>query len=320
MASSTVDHPLDRQWLKITFFCPLALLEPAADLMGVLSGVGVEQSPESTSGAFISGFFLLAGSSGDPKKQGETADDIAGRVMHQMTQLFSLYDCKPDIPVTTLLADQDWATSWQQYFKPFEIVPGLVIKPSWEAYVPSPGQHILELDPGMAFGTGQHASTQLALTLIKKSIEETSPQQALDVGTGTGILAMAAVLFGVGRVMALDNDPDAVTVARENIENNGLEGQIAVSTTPVAQIQGTYQLVCANIVHDVLVEMAPVLTKLTAPGGQLILAGILSGDQEDHIIAVYRELGLELRDRQYREEWVALWLAPTTPGPTAGWR
>jgi ribosomal protein L11 methyltransferase len=225
-----------------------------------------------------------------------------------MTELFALYDCIPEAPVTALLADQDWATSWQQYFKPFEIVPGLVIKPSWEAYLPGPGQHILELDPGMAFGTGQHASTRMALSLLSKSIQADTPAQVLDVGTGTGILAMAAALFGAGRVVAVDNDPDAVTVARENIEKNRLDEKIEVSTTPVAQIQGAYQLVCANIVHDVLVEMAPILTGLTASGGHLVLAGILSGDQEDHIIAVYRGLGFQLHDRQYQEEWVALLL------------
>ena len=160
----------------------------------------------------------------------------------------------------------------------------------------------------MAFGTGQHASTRMALSLLSKSIQAATPAQVLDVGTGTGILAMAAALFGAGRVVAVDNDPDAVTVARENIEKNRLDEKIEVSTTPVAQIQGAYQLVCANIVHDVLVEMAPVLTGLTASGGHLVLAGILSGDQEDHIIAVYRDLGFQLHDRQYQEEWVALLL------------
>lgn len=308
MTSSTSDHPPERQWLKITLLCPLPLLEPAADLMSVLSGAGVEQSPETASGALISGFFQLDKKSSANREPMESPEEIVTRVMQSMTELFALYNCTPDPPVSTLLADQDWATSWQQYFKPFAIVPGLVIKPSWEAYQPSPGEHIIELDPGMAFGTGQHASTQLALALIKQIIEETAPQQVLDVGTGTGILAMAAALFGAGRVVAVDNDPDAVTVARENIDKNGLSRIIEVSTTPVAQIQGSYQLVCANIVHDVLVEMAPVLAGLTVSGGHLVLAGILSGKQEDNLIGVYQRLGMQLRERQYQEEWVALLL------------
>lgn len=308
MTSPTGTPPADRQWLKITFFCPHALLEPAADLIGVLSGVGVEQSPETLSGALVSGFFPLAGPDNESPGQLDTVEAIRTRVTQQMTELFALYGCTPEKPTCILLADQDWATSWQQYFKPFEIVSGLVIKPSWEEYQPQPGQHILELDPGMAFGTGQHASTQLALALIKKSILEAAPEQAVDVGTGTGILAMAAALFGAGQVIAIDNDPDAVTVALENIANNTLTGQIEVSTTPVAHLTGTYQLTCANIVHDVLVEMAPVLASLTAPNGHLVLAGILSGEQEENIITVYLQQGCRLLDRRYREEWVALQL------------
>ena len=224
-----------------------------------------------------------------------------------MTELFALYGCVPEKPVVTLLADQDWATSWQQYFKPFEIVPGLVIKPSWEAYQPEPGQHVIEMDPGMAFGTGQHASTRMALALIKKSMQGTTANsQALDVGTGTGILAMAAALFGAERVVAIDNDPDAVRVAQENIEKNGLAGKIETSATPVERLQGAFQLVSANIVHDVLVEMAGILATLTAPGGHLVLAGILSGEQEENIVGVYLGLGLQPLDRLYQEEWVAL--------------
>lgn len=301
MTTSTGGTSTDIQWLKITFSCPSILLEPAADLMGVLSGVGVEQSPETASGAFISGFFQVSGNT-------ETTNEIIKTVTQQMADLFALYACVPGTPTFTLMADEDWATSWQQYFKPFEIVPGLVIKPSWETYPETPGQHILELDPGMAFGTGQHASTRMALALIQKSIRNVTPKQVVDVGTGTGILAMAAALFGAEQVIAIDNDPDAVVVAGENIEKNRLAGRIKVSTTSVDQIQGTSQLVCANIVHDVLVEMAPVLTRLTSTGGHLVLAGILSGDQEENIISVYHQLGVHLVDRQYQEEWVALLL------------
>lgn len=311
MATSINTKP--SQWLKITFFCPLALLDPAADLLGLLSGVGVEQTPETATGALLSGFFQLAGPGQEPTAGSETAEALLARVMAEMTALFALYDCSPEPPLSTLLADQDWATSWQQFFKPFEIVPGLVIKPSWEDYRPGPGQQVLELDPGMAFGTGQHASTQMALALLQRSIGEIAPTRALDVGTGTGILAMAAALFGVDEVVAIDNDPDAVTVAAENITNNRLTGQITVSTSPVTGLTGTHQLVCANIVHDVLVAMAPTLAGLTTDGGQLVLAGILSGEQEDNIIKVYAALDCRLLERRYQEEWVGLRLGRAFP-------
>ena len=295
----------ERQWLKITLFCPLPLLESAADLMGVLSGAGVEQSPEDERGALISGFFHL-GPTGDGPA--EDADALLARVEREMADLFALYGRVPEKATAVLLADQDWATCWQQYFKPVEIVPGLVIKPSWESYQPTPGQAVIEMDPGMAFGTGQHASTRMALALIRQCQKTKQYRQALDVGAGTGILAMAAALFGAERVVAIDNDPDAVAVARDNVARNGLAARIEVSATPVARIQGPFPLVCANIVHDVLAELAETLAGLTAPGGCLILAGILGGEQEDNMIRVYGELGLRPRTRLRQEEWAALLL------------
>jgi len=295
------------QWLKITLFCPHLLLESATDLMGVLSGAGVEQSPENEDGAQISGFFQL-GATGGAGLATDEATTLAARVEHEMAELFALYGCVPGQVSSQLLADQDWATCWQQYFKPVEIVPGLVIKPSWEHYQPEPGQAVIEMDPGMAFGTGQHASTRMALALIRQCLETGRCREALDVGTGTGILAMAAALSGVERVVAIDNDPDAAAVARDNIANNGLAGKIEVSATPVDQIHGPFPLICANIIHDVLVDMAHTLALLAAPGGYLVLAGILSGDQETNIIRVYRELGWQPLDRLHQEEWAALLL------------
>ncbi|MBM9537709.1 50S ribosomal protein L11 methyltransferase [Desulfobulbus alkaliphilus] len=302
------DDPAGGRWLKVTFFCPSPLLEPASDLMGVLSGSGVEISPEEAGGAFLSGFFRL-GESHDPRAQRDVAEQTLAACVDEMTRLFALYNCSLDEPMTTLLADQDWASSWQQYFKPFEMIPGLVIKPSWEVYQPAPGEHVLEMDPGMAFGTGQHASTRMASALIRQSLRECAVDLVLDVGTGTAILAMTAARFGAGRILATDNDPDATTVARANILRNALDDQIEVVDTPLAAIAGAYQLVCANIVHDVLVEMAPELTRLTAIGGRLVLAGLLAGDQEQHVIAVYHALGCTLVNQLYEEEWVALLLA-----------
>ncbi|WP_448871348.1 50S ribosomal protein L11 methyltransferase [Desulfobulbus propionicus] len=304
----TTDEPTPRQtqWLKITFFCPVELLDPATDLVGILSGAGVEQTPETETGATISGFFPVAAVDTDSRQLTSTTQQIIAEVAEQLAELFSLYGKKAPSLTSTLLADEDWATSWRQFFKPFEIVPGLVIKPSWEEYLPRPGEHVIEMDPGMAFGTGQHASTRMALALIQESMRHMGPVKALDVGTGTGILAMAAILFGAEQAVAIDNDPDAVKVARENIDKNGLHEKIAVSPTPVDQVNGTYLLVIANIVHDVLVDMAPTLTRLTASGGHLVLAGILGGSQEENIIRIYTSLGCTLLNKHDQEEWVAL--------------
>ncbi len=289
-----------KQWLKITFTCPSPLLESASDLLGVLSGSGVEQSPETESGAVLSGFFLITADA--------SAETILTKVRAELGDLFAIFEQPLPQFDTSLLADEDWATSWQQYFKPFAIVPGLVIKPSWETYVPAPGEKIIEMDPGMAFGTGQHASTRMALALIQDSMRQIPVEKALDVGTGTGILAMAAILFGAGKAIAIDNDVEAVRVAGENIAHNKLSESIAVSATPVQEITGTFPLVIANIVHDVLVDMAPTLARLTAAGGFLVLAGILSGMQEENICRVYGELGFTPANRRYQDEWVSLQL------------
>ena len=169
-----------RQWLKITFACPAVLLEAAGDLLAVLSGSGVEQSPPTAEGAAVSGFFELHGAGGDHPP--ERAEAVVSLVEARMAELFALYRQEPVRATHTLLADEDWATSWQQYFKPFAIVPGLVIKPSWEAYAPAAGERVIEMDPGMAFGTGQHASTRMALGLIAARLEQDPCTRALDVG------------------------------------------------------------------------------------------------------------------------------------------
>jgi ribosomal protein L11 methyltransferase len=146
----------------------------------------------------------------------------------------------------------------------------------------------------------------LALELITARLGQGPCARALDVGTGTGILAMAAALFGCREVLAVDNDPDAVAVARQNVAHNHLAARIELASTPVAEIHGSFQLVAANIVHDVLVDLAPDLTRLTPPGGSLVLAGILVGEQEAHIAGVYAALGWRNLDRRSQDEWVAL--------------
>ncbi|MDH4319410.1 MAG: 50S ribosomal protein L11 methyltransferase, partial [Desulfobulbaceae bacterium] len=172
------------------------------------------------------------------------------------------------------------------------------------------GEKIIEIDPGMAFGTGQHASTKMALDLIRQVFEEGLPvSRAADIGTGTGILAMGAALFGAGEVMATDNDPEATEAAAANVAANRLDGIITVSDRDLDELNPPFELICANIIHDVLVEMAPTfVNNLLAPTGRVVLAGILSGEQEKNIIKVYTALGLRLLRVQHQEEWAAMLL------------
>lgn len=289
-----------KKWLKVSICCPEELVDSVSDLLGNLSGCGVEIRPVDE-GADVTGFFT-------PEPGGE--DSVRREITQQLDTLLQLLDHPFIEPRFEAMDDEDWAVSWKRFFKPFAITKGLIIKPSWEEYDPAPGEKIIEIDPGMAFGTGQHASTQMALDLIRQVFEEGLPvSRAADIGTGTGILAMGAALFGAGEVIATDNDPEATEAAEANVAANKLDGIITVSDQDLDELKPPFELICANIIHDVLVEMAPTfINNLLAPTGRVVLAGILSGEQEENIIKVYTALGLRLLRVEHQEEWAAMLL------------
>ena len=192
------------------------------------------------------------------------------------------------------------------HFKPFTILPGLVIAPTWEEYQALPGEKVLVMDPGMAFGTGHHTTTRLCLEYVAEVVQAEGGVEMLDVGTGTGILSMAALLLGAGTVLGIDNDPDAVAAAVENVKYNKMQDKIQVSIESLSELKGRFPLVVANIVHDVLVSMAQDISRITAFGGTLVLAGLLTGSQADNIKKVFRLQGFELLGQIESDEWAAL--------------
>lgn len=218
----------------------------------------------------------------------------------------------PRLHIETI-TEEDWGQLWKSFFSSFQITPKLRIRPSWEETVaqasdPMTEQFEIEMDPGLAFGTGHHASTQLALLLLEELFQQGKNKlvHVLDVGTGSGILAMACGLFGATDVLALDNDPDAVATARKNISSNGLEHIVTVSAQDVGTLAPGFNLIVANIVHDTLVDMAKVLSSLMAPGGWLVLSGILKGEQERSIRGKYAEQGVKFIKSLTKDEWAAL--------------
>ena len=300
-----------KKWLAITISCPENVVEAASDQLGAMSGAGVEIRPlESSDTQLVTCFFELNDNI-SPEDTSKAEETILATVTKELAELFKIYGLALPEPETKIIDNQDWSTSWQQFFSTTEIVPGLVIKPSWEEYTSSANQHVIKMDPGMAFGTGQHESTKLALILISSCFDtdhSNKPSRVLDVGTGTGILAMAAACFGADQVMAIDNDPEAVSIAKHNVHENHFDWNIGISTRPVEDLQGPYDLICVNIVHDVLVEMAPTLSRLAENNSRIILSGILHGDQEKNLEKVYLEQGMHLIRTEYEEEWAALLL------------
>jgi ribosomal protein L11 methyltransferase len=168
-----------------------------------------------------------------------------------------------------------WRDAWKEHYKPYAIAEGLVVRPPWEAYEAKPGEKVLELEPGRAFGTGLHETTRLVVQAIKKYASESKGKLVIDVGCGSGILALAALTLGAERAIAIYNDPDVIDVTRENAARNGLAARIDASTTDVAALSATAPLVLANIEAHVLIPMAPALIERVEPGGLLFLSGVL---------------------------------------------
>ncbi len=181
-----------------------------------------------------------------------------------------------------------WRDAWKEHYKPYAIAEGLVVRPPWEAYEAKPGEKVLELEPGRAFGTGLHETTRLVVQAIKKHASEAEGKLVIDVGCGSGILALAALALGAQRAIAIDNDPEAIDVTRENAARNGLSDRIEASTTDVAALDATAPLVLANIEAHVLIPMAPALIDRVEPGGLLFLSGVLV-PQTESVKAAYVE-------------------------------
>ena len=200
------------------------------------------------------------------------------------------------------IPERDWGEEWKKGLGPIS-VGRLFLRPSWVDAAPPPGSAEVVLDPGMAFGTGTHATTSLCLGAIDQFLARRPGASVLDVGTGSGLLAIAARKLGAGRVAANDNDPVAVDVAAENAARNGVA--LELTGAPPSAIPGTFDLVVANILANVLVELAPDLVARLAPGGELVLAGIL-GPQEEEVAAPFRAAGLEPLPGMRRGEWSLL--------------
>jgi len=201
----------------------------------------------------------------------------------------------------------DWAEKWKQGLDPIEVGSRLVVKPTWCEYPGGPDQVVLNLDPGLAFGTGHHATTFHCLEGVEAYFSDLGRANArvLDVGTGSGILAMAAAALGQGRVVALDIDPDVMPVAARNLALNRLTDRVFLLCADPAALKARFDLIMANLYRDELMRLASTLVSLGAPGARWLLSGILV-DQAEEVAECFISLGLELRLRSAKGEWVTL--------------
>lgn len=200
--------------------------------------------------------------------------------------------------------EEDWAGSWKKYYKPLKIGERLVVVPAWEKYDEQPGDLIIKMDPGMAFGTGTHETTRLVAMLIEKYIN--TGDVCLDLGTGSGILAIAASKLGAKSVNAYDIDPVAVRVAGENVKDNNIENIVCGSSDLFAGVEEkTYDLICANIVADIIIRMLPDVKKYLKPNGILITSGIID-ERADEVLQASKTTPLIHLETKEEKNWCAM--------------
>lgn len=266
-------------WYQVTCDVPAQLAETVADYLADLSGCGVctenrdvdSFSPDDIPELAIAGITCYF--------------SLPCQIEQLLTQITGFLAALPGYipaapPRVSLLGEEDWASSWKAHFKPLAIGQRLLITPSWETGLQDDGRAVIVLDPGMAFGTGGHETTRLCLECLEGLLvpppEQLEQIKILDLGTGSGILAIAAAKLGALRIDAVDIDPQAVIVAEENCILNKVADRISCSTTPLEQLGGGYRIILANILAEELVRMAPGIVSRMAPGGSLILSGILA--------------------------------------------
>lgn len=222
-----------------------------------------------------------------------------------------LSDLRIDAEIETVgISEEDWAENWKQYYHPIR-VGRVTIVPAWEKYEPEADEVTVLMDPGMAFGTGTHETTRLVISLMQKysdaGRDELAARRMLDLGCGSGILAITASKLGYGQCFAYDIDPVAVRVTAENIKDNGTDNVVCGVSNLTADVDraGRYSLITANIVADIIIRMAPDIGGLLTPDGVLIVSGIITERRED-VLGELSKHGLCEVETAYENGWCAM--------------
>ena len=290
-----------RQWLEIRITLPEVLQEEAGIFLTAWSGRGVvlEDSEERSGTTRLSGirtYFPAA----------DFTADIRRDLLQYLDKLVSLGYRIGELQ-QQIIEEEDWERAWQVHFKSRRLTNRFVVRPPWEDYTPIPGEVVLTIYPGMAFGTGRHPSTWLCLLALEELAQEWPPDsepQVLDVGTGTGILGLAAAHLGA-KVLAIDLDPEALAAVRDNIKLNDLQDRVRADDIPLAAIRQQFDLIFGNLTAPDLHSLAESLAGRLRPAGQLIISGFLSSDLpkvQERFVAQ----GLTPLKTHQKDDWIVL--------------
>lgn len=284
------------QWLEVSVTVDNEAAEAVAEVLSRYAhrGVVIEAGPEGwEAGPVVVRAYLPAD------------EDLLTKKRRVEEALWHLGQILPiSAPTFRPVIEQDWAEAWKKHLRVLRIGQHIVIRPSWLDYTLQADDVVIQLDPGMAFGTGLHPTTQMCLEALEKL---TQPGvQVLDLGTGSGILAIAAAKLGAVRVLAVDNDPVAIKAARENVRLNHVQEIVSVVQGSLGDVGDSYDLVTINILARVIVEMAEKgLAVRVRPRGKVIAAGIIV-DQEPEVVAAMEREGLTLTERRQDGDWIGL--------------
>jgi ribosomal protein L11 methyltransferase len=283
-----------RYW-ELTVAVPPDASEGLTNFVWELGALGVVEEEAEPGRARLRAFFP------------ETADTtaLAKSLDLYLAALHALGFGAVEQAAVTAVADEDWAEAWRAHFAPFPIGRSLIVAPPWQTPTPD-GRHVLTIEPGRAFGTGQHATTAGCLTLLETLVERCHPARAIDLGTGSGILAIAAARLGVAQVLAVDTDPDAIASASANVTRNGLDGRVRCRVADAAELDvPAAPLVLANLLAAAHRALATRYASLVAPGGYLVAGGCLDAEADD-VAATLAVHGLARRDARSIEGWTSL--------------
>jgi len=236
----------------------------------------------------------------------ENFEDLRNRIYVFLRKLAEIFPQVRSPELTIIeVEDQDWGRNWQRFFHPERVTPELSIWPAWEPVPACINGHVIRIDPGPAFGTGRHATTRMCLEAMERLVRADESWTLLDVGTGSGILAMYGAMLGAKRILAIDTDPEALRWANQNIGLNGLAGSIELSSTPLEKLEGPFSVVVANLILGEILDIFPGFPRLLNPEGLLILSGILE-EQVEQVKRVLASYGFCERDILFQEEWACV--------------
>jgi ribosomal protein L11 methyltransferase len=272
-------------WLKIELFTPTEMIDALANFVTEIGAQGAYQDsleprtandfPEAAAKEILKVFLPF-----DIR--------LEGRLAALQTYIDSLAEIFPESEKPTFqterIRDPDWGEAWKKYFKPLRVSRNIVIKPTWERFSPTGRDIVIEIDPGMAFGTGQHPSTRMCLEAIEEILlkdRSVDRWRVLDVGTGTGILGIACAKLDAEHVLCIDNDKKSVEIAGENARINQVEDRVEIRSCDIATLTDPFHLIVGNLTAKILIKLRSHLSRLLCPGGYLVISGITEQNKPD---------------------------------------